>query len=127
MSTIRAKIASCQSESENNAIWVAICPLVSAAVSVGVSEVVELVSPSDSVSVEVAPMWPPSSWSVPWPVSMPGCAVLSAMELTMALKRSSWARSALRTCQTTLKRRLSERACDGDMPAGTATGRMMYP
>src|SRR5690625_21260 len=49
------------------------------------------------------------------------------MELTMAVKRSSWARSALSTCQTTRKRLLSASALDGDSPAGTATGKIIYP
>ncbi len=50
---------------------------------------------------------------------------LRAIELTLALKRSSWARRALRICQTTRKRVLSLSAWDGETPGGMATGRMI--
>ena len=50
------------------------------------------------------------------PVVLP---LLSSILLTSALNRSSWARSALRTCQTTLNRLLSARAFSGAIPAGS--------
>ena len=44
--------------------------------------------------------------------------------LIVASKRSSWARKALRICQTTRYFSLSFKACSGGTPAGTPTGRM---
>ncbi|CKP52485.1 Uncharacterised protein [Mycobacterium tuberculosis] len=49
------------------------------------------------------------------------------MLFTIASKRSSCDRNALRTCHTTLNRLLSANAADGSTPSGTATGKMTYP
>ncbi|SHP92257.1 Uncharacterised protein [Mycobacteroides abscessus subsp. abscessus] len=124
LSTMRAKMASRHCDNENSAIW-EVKPDESSPESVSVSVDSPLGLRDSSVLGSAPPMCPPSSALLPLPLVVVFLPVLRAMEFTCASKRSSWARRALSTCQTTLKRRLSDSACDGLISAGTATGKMM--
>ena len=83
------------------------------------SAVLVAAAPSASSSLPV-----PTASKTPMPI-LPLVEPSRSMELIIALKRSSWARSALSTSQTTLNRLLLRIASSGDSFASMATGRMM--
>ena len=56
-----------------------------------------------------------------------GLVLLSSILFTVALKRSSCARSAFKTVQTTLYRSLSSNAETASISEGTTTGIIIYP